>query len=498
MTDTPPMPPSGENVPAEGEQPLPYEHADTLGTEPEPKRGRRGMVIGAGAAVLALVAGGAIVATTRLAGGGTQPDEVVPKSAFGYFKLDLDPAAGQKLAARSFLDRFPTLKGKTGSGEESPFESLLEEFIEDEDIDYTTDIKPWFGKRVGAAIFPGATTSTPNFVAAFQSKDDAKARASLEKVKTEGGDLAFTITKGYALVAPNQANLDAAVAATKQGSLRDNTTYRSDVDALSGDQVGVIWADILPLVKSSPGYDQIGNMVPANFVDRLKGRFAAGLHFTNDTAEVEGRVTGFDKSLATPNANAELLKNLPANTVAALSVTGAEKSATSSGFDLDALLGGFLGETGISFKDDLFPLLGTETVLALGAIPASIEDLRVGMVSRPSNGDQAAASMQRLEAALAQFGIPAEGSVEGGIARLALPGEYGAELTKGGLGASPRFVKAMGDLDGTAHAAYVDVEAILREFGDRATGDENTVSAVGWAAGFDGDVAFFRFRVVAK
>jgi hypothetical protein len=39
-----------------------------------------------------------------LSGGGAQPDAFVPSSAFAFAKVDLDPAAGQKLAARRLAE----------------------------------------------------------------------------------------------------------------------------------------------------------------------------------------------------------------------------------------------------------------------------------------------------------------------------------------------------------------------------------------------------------
>src|SRR3712207_6354108 len=95
-------------------------------TEPTPyseepvsprSRSRRGLVIGVGTTVLALVAGAAVYATTTLSGGGRQPDELVPRSAVAFLKVDLDPAARQKLAAREFFAHFPALKSATGDTE---------------------------------------------------------------------------------------------------------------------------------------------------------------------------------------------------------------------------------------------------------------------------------------------------------------------------------------------------------------------------------------------
>ena len=167
-----------------------YPQGETL--ESAPTGGsRRGLVIGSVAAVLAVLAGAAVYATTVLSGGGRQPDELVPRSTFAYAKVDLDPAAGQKLAARSFFEKFPKLKGKTGTGDENTFEKVLEDLISDGDIDYKTDVQPWFDRRAAVAAFP-APGDTVVTVSVLRSKDDAKARVSLDKIartsKSNGDD----------------------------------------------------------------------------------------------------------------------------------------------------------------------------------------------------------------------------------------------------------------------------------------------------------------------
>ena len=68
-------------------------------------RGR--IVVGAAAASVLAIAGGAYVAYGALSGGGAQPETVVPAAAAAYAEVDLDPAASQKVAAFRFLHRFP-------------------------------------------------------------------------------------------------------------------------------------------------------------------------------------------------------------------------------------------------------------------------------------------------------------------------------------------------------------------------------------------------------
>ncbi len=80
---------------------------DILG---EPPRRRRGLRLAAAgtAAVLVLGTAGAVAwAASRLSGGGTQPEDVVPATALAYADVDFDPSAGQKVAILRFLRHFP-------------------------------------------------------------------------------------------------------------------------------------------------------------------------------------------------------------------------------------------------------------------------------------------------------------------------------------------------------------------------------------------------------
>lgn len=56
--------------------------------------------------------GGGWLAFSRLNGGGPQPESVLPSDTVAFAKFDLNPSAGQKVAAVRFALRFPEAKGK--------------------------------------------------------------------------------------------------------------------------------------------------------------------------------------------------------------------------------------------------------------------------------------------------------------------------------------------------------------------------------------------------
>lgn len=82
---------------------------DVLGA-PEPVRrssrvGNLAIDLVGGGAIA--VAGSAMAFAAFLGGGGAQPEDVLPANALGLVKLDLDPAARQKVAVYRLAERFP-------------------------------------------------------------------------------------------------------------------------------------------------------------------------------------------------------------------------------------------------------------------------------------------------------------------------------------------------------------------------------------------------------
>lgn len=501
MTDLPTPPPEQpEGTPYDPTSA--YGPTDTVVVAPA-RGGKRGIVIGAVAAVLAVIAGVAVYAATQLSGGGMQPDELVPKSAFAFTKVDLDPAAGQKLAAHAFFEHFPNLKGKTGSDGENPFEHVLETLITDQDVNYKTDVAPWFDRRAAAAAYLDAK-GKPVGLTVLRSKDDAKARTSLDamnaKAKANGDDeLAYEITRGYVVISDTKAHVDDVIAKSSEASLRDNDAYRKDVDALSGDQVAVAWADIQQAYRAITADSPEAGLIPTAITDRIKGRIVAGVHFSGDYAELEGKAFDLDQRFLPTAGDATQLAKLPASTLAALSVSGLGKSVNDTlsltGMDPDALAETFLSGTGLSVTDDVLPLLGDQLTLALGSFGFEPGELKAGLLSRVADPEKAKAAGAKLAAIAQQLGVPVKAVVKGNTFVLATPGDYADTLANGsgGLTTSPKFTKAIGDLGKPAAVLYVDLQRLIDA---EPNTPESAFRSFGVVSGYDGGVGFFRARLV--
>lgn len=516
MTDTPSTPPEGDptaptpDAYGAGDSAYASDAYPAPETVVETKRGPgRGVVIGAGAAVLAVIAGAAVYATTALSGGGRQPDELAPRSTFAYAKIDLDPAANQKLAAREFFGKFPKVH-KPGNDDESVFDAILRQMFEEEEhVKYDTDIKPWFDKRAAIAGFRAA--DGPTAVGIIQSKDDAKARVAMDKIvaeaKTDGDEFAYKIDDGYVVVGDTQAHVDDAIAQATKESIEKNDLYTSDVDRLEGDQVVVAWADL------KAGFDAIksefpeAGLIPNSVTDQLQGRVVAGMHLDGDYVEVSGLAIGGKQPTPAPISNdPTLLKNLPKETVAAISVNGLGEQAKqflaqlgAAGMDPADFIEPVLGELGLDLEADVLPLLGDPTVVTLGNVPLGFGDLSAGILSTVKDPAAAKADGTKLADALDQMGFSAESDVVGNTFYLATD-QYLPTLKagNGGLGTTEKFTKAMGDTGSVVAAFYLDLEAVVAEVApSEDEADVKALKSLGISAGYEGGAQYFRMRVVA-
>ena len=103
-------------TPAGAPETLPGEVGLSDDPQPPASGGRKRTGLLVGGVVTALVLGGAgAFAFQTLSGGGSQPADVLPGDAYAYLRLDIDPSAGQKIAAVRFLGKLPQVKDTLGS-----------------------------------------------------------------------------------------------------------------------------------------------------------------------------------------------------------------------------------------------------------------------------------------------------------------------------------------------------------------------------------------------
>jgi len=477
------------------------------------RRSRLGMVIGALATAIVVTLGVGAYAAVTLNGGGRQPETLVPSTAFAFAKLDLDPAASQKLAVRELADKFPSAP----EGEiDEMFDELLREALQDyEDVDFDRDIDPWLGKRIGIAGFLDSS-GAPGVLGVIQSADDDKARPALARLAADDPDAAYLLRDGYVLVAADQESLALAVDQLGDGSLADSDEYADDVDALTGDQILTAWVDVARAFDATES--QLGEegqeVFPESLREQLKGRVAMGVHAASDYLEVEA-VSSDPGSAGLSGAYPTIIGDLPASTVVAFSANGVGEQLDEALDAFGTLPGAELPSRqeiadevesafGLDLDADLLPLLANQVVLALGAVPdfSGEEIPEIALLSLVTDPARAAKTASKIEDLARERGAPLRSQVRGSTFFLATDGGYLGRLTtpQGRLADAPRFRRAVGELDDSVvFVGYADLRELLTLLDDSEEAAEaKALAAVGLRAELRDGRAVFRMRVTVE
>ena len=483
-----------------------YLSSDVVPSEPRPRRQRAVVPIAAAAALVMVAAGGAL-AYQALDGGGEQPERWAPPSTFAFAKLDLDPPAGQKVAAYRFSRHFPDAPKASDADElrDAAVAAVLEDA---ETLDYERDVKPWLGKRIAVAAFPGAGDE-PAVVGIIQHTDAGKAEAALKRAAAED-DLGFTVLESYVVVGDDQTDVDAAVGQTRDVGLDSVDRFADDVDALDGDSIVTGWVDVegasaflAEAAGDATGLGELGSLTDS------AGRLAFAVRAAPDHVEVEGRGFGMPEQ-GEGDAAGAMLADLPKDTMAALSFAGL---GGTFGDQFEQAVSGFPGgedqlaaiedETGLKLPEDLETVLGDRV-----AVAGRWEDGAPEVGARTHPEDRAAAR-DVVDKVLALFEGHELDVVDAGDDELVIGyGQGYAERLAGDeggdLGDLDLVDEALVDLDSASAALYVDLQAVLEAFFGVAEHDDpeaenlRPLKAVGMTAHSDGDEQSFRLRLVAK
>jgi hypothetical protein len=477
-------------------------------------------IITAAAAVsAAAVIGGGFAAASLLAGGGAQPEDVLPGNTLAFVKVDMDPAAGQKVNAYRLAKKFESVDV---SSKDDLKDSLLEPlFADTEGVDYAKDVKPWIGDRAAVAAVPDAENgAVPLVVIEFTEEEEME--AGLTKIKaasasetnyetlppdgadltaepeptTVESDMAWAVRDGFVLISEDQATVDAAAKATDL--LVDDADYTADIAALDGDQIVTSWVDLEATYAAIPE-GEAGNVLGfgtgAN-EPKPTGSIVLGVSAQSDHVEfvaksLDVKVEGMPVVSAEPGTG--MVADFPADTVAALSIAGLGKTMSTlhdtlveSGVDL-SVPPELAEQYGITLPDDLVAVFGTD--LAAGVRMGSVDDFDVFGKVRTANPDRA---VGLAEAVIDDFGLgedlvftEARGDhyVAGSSTEaLDLPGA-------GGLGNDATFNKVVEDADTAAAVGFVDIAALVDLFmtpEDEEYGDVKPLDAFGFSVTGDG------------
>ena len=519
---------------------LTYDILPTSPTGPPDRAGvGRWTVVGVLAVVAALVLATVVVGLRLLSGGGAQPEDRLPATAFAYARLDLDPSAGQKLDAIRFLRSFPQTKGAVSDGSDLRrlFFQAASPAAAPAGLDYGRDVEPWLGSRIGVALLPATGDGqSPTVVAALQVRDEGKARTALTRLRATGGGarVGFVVQGGWAVLAPDEAQARAAIAAAATAPLSSAAHWRTDLKRLGDPGIVTAWVDadragaaLRGLGGAAGSLGAIGGLGAVGPLAQLgsgtgasaaHGRLMYALRFAGPKVlELTGFATD-TQGLAGASALGRGLTTLPATTVAAVGVSGLDRSAGALWSQVRALAvqgGGAAAfdawvrrvkaQYGISLPGDLGVLLGHETTVAVDGTGLSLErttppGIGVRAVTDPARG---AALAQKLVALGRSSGLPFTATVQrtgDGYVLATDAAEASRLAAKGSLGQRADFRAALPDI-GTAQAAlWIDVDGLATALDPSGGGASaqalRTVDAVGVTGGVSGGSASFRVRLV--
>ncbi|WP_432949583.1 DUF3352 domain-containing protein [Kribbella sp. CA-253562] len=483
--------------------------------QPEPRK-KRGKLIPLVAvlAVLAVIGGGGLFAYARLNGGGGQPAEVLPGTAVAYARIDLNPSAGQRVAALRYLMKFPSAKERIGlTSDNDDLRQKLFELIKKEagddlaDVDFEQDVKPWLGDRAGlAALPPSGDSKEPDVVVAVQVKNEGKANAGLDKLFAKEDEKPGRVfTDGYVLLGDNQAVVDAAASTAKDSPLSKNAKFDGDMSALGEQGFASFWADTagLALLADRRMTEDQRKAVPA-------GSMAAALRFDASYVELKGVVRS-DESVKVGAADAgDLLAQLPESSAGGLALSGGSdvvdtawaQLKKSSGIDLEELTQGFTEEYGLSLPDDLKTLLGKNFAVAIDRDNGDEgPQIAVRTETDPAKAGAVADKVMRLVRERSGLNIPLEKAQDEDTLVVSTNRNHAEKVLKGGnLGESESFKQAIPDPKGAVLAGFVDFEAIGSLSEElKSNKDAAALRSAGVTVRHtEGGQADFTLRVVAK
>ena len=514
---------SSERPDADSEATLPGDEL-AFGSRPPARRpwGLIGVVAGV---ILALLVGGVVFAVGRLSGGGTQPEELVPASAFAFAKLDLDPAAGQKLAAMRFLRHFPDAADALGESNEIR-EVIFGPAAEDAGLSYADDVEPWLGDRFAVAAIPGSAGQGPDFGVYLQVRDQDKAAGALAKMfSDEGAPAAVAFRKGYAVISQDQAMLDRVQAAAAEGALSSAGTFESDMADLGGDEVAAAWVDLEAALAAVMAAEPDLTGLPADqrqALDAFQGRVAVTARFSADYAEIFGRTIGIDAATSGLSRSAKpvgpVMRNLPPSTGVALAISGMGSNLeqnwpklidtlgqTAEAEQVDAMLAQLEDQYGLKLPADLATLLGDPTLFAfdLGTFRSQVPLVGMRAVTDPAAAEdvvQKVLSMLEFEFGVDVSSLPVHWETAGDSLYITSDPSYAQTLQRGGAVTDPAFGTALPDLDTAQMALWVDVDGIASGMPPSDEMDQVAahIAGIGVTAGYqDSGDATFRVRVVA-
>jgi hypothetical protein len=503
------------------------------GEEPPKSGSKKGILAIVLAAVLVVaLGGGAFAAYNWWNNDGGQPDEVLPATAIGYFRVDLNPTGEQKTQLYNMSKKFPELAKRIGEGDDprkSLFNAIKSESKDLDNVTYEADVEPWIGNRLGVAALPAAEgKKEPQAAVALEITDKEKAEAGFKKLFAGKGNedvkWAFSEAGDYAIFSDTQANADKFAAEGKSNPLAKNKTYADDMDAVGKGGIMSFWANTASFAESFGSSEELKGMGLANAQDA--GRMAGALRFESNYVEFYGVARGVKMPFSANTAKGVKLNELPDTTAAAISSAGLgpwvgtnwDKMLTEvnkvpdAKEQVDLFVQQAKQQFQLEIPADLSTLLGDELTVALDEeglqdmLNGGIENGKLPKVGLRSTTDatKGKAVVDKVQQVLTSSGVAFKLGVATGDGKVAVAADqgYADKLLAGGkLGDSEAFKSAISTTDATG-ALYVDMDKLEKLYINQVPAEAKSwlqpIRAIGATTTGTEDGGSYSLRVVVE
>ena len=487
---------------------------------PVQRRRRTGLIAGIATVAVLATAAGSFAAWSALSGGGAQPEDVLPASTIAFAKVDLDPAAGQKIQLYNLLRKFPDtaqLKDTDKDFGQWLVRRLTESAGTSSGVDFARDIEPWLGRRFAVAAVPGPSADEPvEPLVVLQETDEKAATAALDKIrKADGVDkLDYAFQDGYVVVATSSSTAaHAAVAAALKAPLGEDTRFLDDVASLKSDQVVTAWADagaVGKLVRAEAGKlnalpgGQLGQLVDATY----QGRWVLGIHAADSTVEMVVNTRGGKPGAAVPPLSA--IGHVAPDAWGVLAIGGMDQRVDDLWKQVSAvptykhMVAQATDELGLDLPGDLKTLLGSELELSIGGHVQESPTFVAAATSK--DAATAAAAKDRLAAIVDSAGAPQDllaARVDGNTLYVGSSQEAVDGAGDGKLAADPLFAQAVADPGSAEVLAFFDLTGVWKSLESgvlhgSANKEFEHLAAVGFSGRHSGGDSSFTLRIVLR
>ena len=424
-------------------------------------------VIVAGVVGAAVLAGGGYFAYNFFTG--TSPSAAtagIPQDAMAVVEVSLNPSDSDKLALKNIVEKFPDTGDATKSDD---YKEILWELVTNEDtsdVDYQEDIKPWLGNSISLGVLESEEKGASPVVS-IEVTDKGKADEYF-KDELKDTELKYFFHDKLVVVEDKSSNVEESL---KKGSVKDDETYKSDMDALEGSNLASAWISPKAVDWLLKNADLGGpNREAVEGLETLKTLHgAAGLHVEDNQLSL---FTSFESDMDNGKGDdvRELAGSLPGDAPIAFGVSMNDQMFGQLWEQLAKTEGvkDQLAQMGLESQDDLKALLGKQIA---GAIDGFIDggDGEAGLKVKTDDIKRHNEIIDPLFEQMSQGGqLPVEREADGDTAIYA----YGYsidDVKSGALKDNDLFKKVI--TDDAQSLVFVNVGTLVKDYGNTMPDD---------------------------